>query len=189
MTVRRPFQTLVLTAGLLLASATAARSQAYTYTIAGLVGVGGSLDETDAGFGNPAWQLTFTSDIADKTYFAARVGGVHWGSGDQVAEAIGPSLYYVTLAGEYRETRASFSNGFVEPGVYLGLGFYSLDGTDEVGEGLSESAPGLVVGLTGDIRLNSKRNLALRIELAGHYAALDAAQLFGMVHIGLAYHF
>lgn len=179
----------MLTGGLLLLPATAAVAQSYTYTIAGLVGFGGSLDETDAGFGNPAWQLTFTSDIADKTYFAARLGGLHWGSDDQVAEMLGPSLYYVVLAGEYRETRASFSGGFVEPGVYIGLGFYSLDGQDEQGESLSESAPGLAVGLTGDIPLNDRRNLVLRMELAAHYAALETAQLFGMIHLGLSYRF
>ena len=187
--MRREIRLVALTAALLLVSASAARSQAYTYAIAGLVGVGGSLDETDAGFGNPTWQLTFTSDIAEKTYFAARVGGVHWGSQDLVAEVIGPSLYYVTVAGEYRETRASFSGGFVTPGVYLGLGFYSLDGTDEDGKSLSETAPGLAVGLTGDIPLNSSRNLTLRMEFAAHYAALEAAQLFGMIHLGLSYHF
>jgi hypothetical protein len=187
--VRRPIQIVLLTAGLLLTPVTAAVSQTYTYKIAGLVGVGGSLDETDAGFGNPTWQLTFTSDIAEKTYFAARVGGIHWSSGEQVAEAFGPSLYYVTVAGEYRETRASFSGGFVEPGVYIGLGFYSLDGTDEDGESLSETAPGLAMGLIGDLPLNGKRNLNLRLELAAHYAALQAAQLFGMVHIGLSYSF
>lgn len=187
--MRRSIHIVLLTAGLLLVPATAAVSQAYTYSIAGLVGVGGSLDETDAGFGKPAWQVTFTSDIAEKTYFAARLGGLHWSSGDNVAEVTSPSLYYVTLAGEYRETRASFSGGFVVPAVYIGLGFYSLDGTDEDGESLSESAPGLAVGLTGDMPLNSKRTLTLRLELAAHYAALDAAQLFGMVHLGLSYHF
>ena len=180
---------LILFAGLLWLPAAAAFAQSYTYAVAGLIGVGGSFDETDAGFGNPAWQLTFTSDIAEKTLFAARVGGIHWGSEDQVAEVTGPSLLYVTLAGEYREERASFSGGFVEPGVYVGLGFYNLDGNDSEGEGVSENAPGQVVGLTGDILLTSKRNLTLRIELAGHYAALDAAQLFGMVHVGLAYRF
>ena len=179
----------MLLAATLLTAPPAVLAQAYTYTIAGLVGVGGSLDETDAGFGSPAWQLTYTSDIAEKTYFAARLGGMHWGSSDQAAEAIGPSLYYVTLAGEYRGTRASFSGGFVEPGVYIGLGFYNLDGTDEEGESLSETAPGLAMGLTGDIPLNAKRSLALRLELAAHYAALETAQLFGMVHIGLSYRF
>ena len=163
--------------------------QSYTYTIGGLVGVGGSLDETDAGFGNPAWQITFTSDIAEKTYFAARVGGMHWSGEDQVAEMFGPTLYYVVLAGEYRETRASFSGGFIEPGVYIGLGFYSLEGEDELGESLSESAPGLAIGLTGDIPLNGKRNIVLRTELAAHYAALETAQLFGVVHLGLSYRF
>jgi len=187
--LRRPIEILLLSAGLLLVPAAAAIAQPYSYSISGLVGVGGSLDETDAGFGKPSWLVTFTSDIADKTYFAARLGGIHWSSEDQVGDTIGPSLLYVTLAGEYRETRASFSGGFVEPGVYIGLGFYSLDGNDEEGAGVSESAPGLVVGLTGDIALNSKRNLAMRIEISGHYAALDSAQLFGMVHLGLSYRF
>ena len=171
----------------MLLPVTAALSQSYTYTIAGLVGVGDSLDETDAGFGIPTWQLTFTSDIAEKTYFAARVGGMHWGSDDQLAEAFGPSLYYVVLAGEYRETRASFSGGFVEPGVYLGIGYYSLDGQDENGQSLSEGAPGLAVGITGDIPLNQRRNFVLRTELAAHYAALEVAQLFGKIHVGLSY--
>ena len=187
--MRRPIKILLLTVGLLLAPTAATLAQPYTYALAGLVGVGGSLDETDAGFGNPTWQLTFTSDIAEKTFFAARVGGIHWGSDDHVAEVAGPSLYYVVVAGEYRETRDSFSGGFVEPGVYLGLGFYSLDGTNIEGESVSESAPGLAVGLTGDVPLNSKRNFTLRLEIAGHYAALEAAQLFGMVHLGLSYHF
>lgn len=187
--MRRTTLGFLLTAGLLLIPATAVLAQSYTYTVGGLLGIGGSLDETDAGFSNPTWQLLFTSDIAEKTYFAARVGGIHWGSDDQVAEVTGPSLYYVTLAGEYRETRASFSGGFVEPGVYIGLGFYSLDGSDEEGESLSETAPGLAVGVTGDIPLNAKRNLVMRMELAGHYAALGAAQLFGTVHLGLSYRF
>lgn len=187
--MRRALEILILAASILLVPAAAAIAQPYTYSISGLVGVGGSFDETDAGFGNPTWLITFTSDIADKTYFAARLGGVHWGSEDLVADTVGPSLLFVTLAGEYRETRASFSGGFVEPGIYIGLGFYSLDGTDEEGESVSESAPGLAVGLTGDIALNSQRNWNLRMEFSGHYAALDSAQLFGMIHLGLSYRF
>jgi len=180
---------LLLTVGLLVLPATATVAQSYSYTIGGLVGVGGSLDENDAGFGQPAWQVTFTSDIAEKTYFAARLGGMYWGSEDKVEEVTGPSLLYVTLAGEYRETRASFSGGFVEPSVFVGLGFYNLDGTNDEGKGVSESAPGLVVGLNGDIPLSSKRYLALRLELSAHYAALDSSQLFTMVHLGLSYRF
>lgn len=187
--MRRIIHVLLLTAGLLLVPATAVLAQAYTYTIGGLVGIGGSLDESDAGFGHPSWQVLFTSDIAEKTYFAARLGGLHWGSDDQIENVTGPSLYYITLAGEYRETRASFSGGFVEPGVYIGLGFYSLDGTDDEGESVSETAPGLAIGVTGDFPLNSKRNLAMRLEFAAHYAALNAAQLFGTIHLGLSYRF
>ena len=54
--MRRIIHLFLLTAGLLLVPATAVLAQAYTYTIGGLVGIGGSLDETDAGFGHPTWQ-------------------------------------------------------------------------------------------------------------------------------------
>lgn len=169
--------------------------QAYTYRVAGMVGAGGSLDESDTGLGNVSWQLLFTSDIAEKTFVALRVGGAHWDSNERVAAAVGPSLYFATVAGEYRETRASFSGGFVEPGVYVGLGYYWMDGDywlDEEGlltEGFSDHGPGVSIGVTGDIALNAKRNWTLRLELAAHYADLDAAQLFGLAHLGVSYHF
>jgi hypothetical protein len=184
----------LLTAAMVLPGSVA-QGQSFTYGFAGLVGAGGSLDESDAGLGNISWQLLFTSDIAEKTYVAVRVGGVHWDSNERVAEAVGPSLYFASVAGEYRETRASFSGGFVEPGVYLGLGYYWMDGEvwlDEQGlvtQGFSDHGLGVSIGLTGDIALNARRNWTLRIELAGHYADLDAAQLFGLAHIGISYHF
>ena len=179
----------------MLLPASAALARSYTYAVSGLIGVGGSFDESEAGFGNPAWQLTFTNDIAEKTYFGIRVGGVHWGSEDRVEKAVGPSMFYASLAGEYRETRASFSGGFVEPGVFVGLGYYWMGGDhwlDDAGtqiESFSDNGPGLSIGLTGDVALNQNRNWTMRIELSGHYADLDAANLFGMVHFGLSYRF
>jgi hypothetical protein len=193
--LRRLIETCVVLAALTLLPASVSLARSYTYGFAGLIGVGGSLDESDAGLGNPAWQLTFTSDIAEKTYLAVRVGGVYWDSAERVSQAFGPALNYATLAGEYRETRASFSGGFVEPGVFLGIGYYWMGGDywlDEEGletESFSDHGVGATIGLTGDVALNERRNWTLRIELSGHYADLDAAQLFVIAHIGVAYHF
>ena len=193
--MRRLIWISVLLAVSMLLPASEAVARSYTYAISGLIGVGGSWDESDAGFGNLAWQLTFTNDIAEKTFFAVRLGGMNWGSEDRVAEAVGPSMFYASIAGEYKETRASFSGGFVEPGVFLGLGYYWMGGdrflddeSIEI-ESFSDHGIGLSVGLTGDIALNRNRNWTMRIELSGHYADLDAAQLFGMAHIGLSYRF
>lgn len=193
--MRRLIGISVLLAVSMLLPASEAVARSYTYAISGLIGAGGSWDESDAGFGNLAWQLTFTNDIAEKTFFAVRLGGMNWGSEDRVAEAVGPSMFYASIAGEYGETRASFSGGFVEPGVFLGLGYYWMGGDrllDDEGiqtESFSDHGIGLSVGLTGDIALNRNRNWTMRIELSGHYADLDAAQLFGMAHIGLSYRF
>jgi hypothetical protein len=186
--VRRLSEICFVLAGLMLLPA-AVLAGPYTYSISGLVGAGGSLDESDAGLGNPAWQLTFNNELAEQTYFAARVGGLHWDSGEQVAEVFGPSLYYAVLAGEYRETSQSFSGGFVEPGVFIGLGYYWMEGQDAAGQGLNDNGIGAAIGLTGDIALNQRRSWTLRIELAAHYADLDAAQLFGMAHLGVSYRF
>ena len=174
---------------LLVVPATAGLAQNYPKAVAGVLGAAGSADETEAGFGNPTWQVTFTSEVAEKTSVAGRLGGIHWSSGDYVGEIEGPSLLYVTLAGEYHESRASFSKSLVEPSIFIGLGFYHLEGETSEGESASESAPGLAVGLAGDIPLNAKRNLTLRMEISGHYAALNAAQLFAMAHFGLSYRF
>lgn len=179
----------VLAVVLSVSMAGAARAQVGSFAISGLVGAGGALDESGSGFGNLNWQLGFSNSIEDKTYFGIRLGGLDWGSAAEVDEFTGPSLLYLTLSGEYRETSGSFSGSFIDSGVFLGLGFYRIDGTLADGESASESGPGVGVGLSGDIPLNKKRTLALRIEFSGHYALLDAAQLFALAQIGMSYRF
>lgn len=163
--------------------------QAYTFTFAGLLGVGGSFDETDAGYGNFSGQLSFTNTVADKTLVGIRVGGLNWDSNDELGPLTGPSLLYASVAGEYKETSGSFSGSFIESGVYIGLGYYLLDGDRTDGGTESDEGFGISVGVTGDLPVNERRTLALRIELSGHYADLDAAQLFGTAMIGLAYRY
>jgi hypothetical protein len=171
--------------------ATLAQGQRYTFAASGLLGFGGSVDESDAGYGNLNWQLGFSNNIEERTHFGVRLGGIEWGSGDRVGEVVAPSLLYLTLAGEYRETSGSFSGGFIESGVFIGLGFYRLEGTESDPEARSvdENGIGLALGLTGDLPLNSSRSLALRIELSAHYADLDAAQFFALGQVGLSYRF
>lgn len=186
-------QKLLTLTGLLIVApllmATVAEAQAHTFTTSGLLGFGGSIDENDAGLSNLAWQLGFSNAIDAYTHFGVRVGGIEWDPGDRIGFLTDPSLRYVTLTGEYRESSGSFSGSFVDSGVYLGLGFYQLEASRPSGEKLDETAVGLVFGVSGDMALNQRRSLALRIELSGHYATLDAAQAFGMAQIGLTYRF
>ncbi|MEJ2086799.1 MAG: hypothetical protein P8Y44_14230 [Acidobacteriota bacterium] len=79
---------------------------------------------------------------------------------------------------------------FMEAGVFLGLGYFQLKGDSVMEpERITDSSLGLVVGVTGDLQLNRKRNLALRIEIQGQAADLDAASLFAMAQAGLSYRF
>lgn len=172
-----------------LAFGGASQAQRYSFIGSGLIGVGGSFDENESGYGNPSFQLGFSNVIEDRTLFGIRVGGLELDSEDGLGELSDPSLLYVTLVGEYRETTSSFSGRFIEPAVYMGLGFYDLDGVDSDGQSQSDQSIGLVVGLVGDMPLRSKRDFLLRIELQGHWADLDAAQLFGFAQVGIAYRF
>ena len=166
-----------------------AAAQNYTFTVNGLLGVGGSIDQSDPGFGNFNWQLSYSNAIQKRTHFGVRVGGLNFGSNDQLGDLTGPDLLYVTLAGEYRERATTGSGRFIESGVFLGLGYYQLDGRLEDGTKDSQGALGLTVGVTGDLPLSRRRNLALRIELQGQITDLDAANFFAMGQVGLSYRF
>jgi len=183
-----PVAALFLVASFVIPHSVAA--QDYTFSVNGLLGFGGSIDETGPGFGNLNWQLGFSNAIEKRTHFGIRVGGLEFGSSDQLGDLTNPDLKYVTLAGEYRERSASGSSRFMESGVFLGLGYFQLNG-DSVEDGRSESQKslGLTVGVTGDLPLNRRRNLALRIEVQGHWTDLDAASLFAMAQAGIAYRF
>jgi len=167
-----------------------AEGQGYTFTVNGLLGFGGSIDKTDPGFGNLNWQLGFSNTIERRTHFGIRVGGLGFGSTDQLGDLTNADLTYITLAGEYRERAAAGSGRFLESGVFVGLGYFQLKGDSLLdGERISDGSLGLVVGVTGDLPLNRRRNLALRIEIQGQFADLDAASLFAMAQAGLSYRF
>lgn len=166
------------------------RSQDYTFTASGLLGFGGSIDDTGPGFGNLNWQLEFSNAIEKRTHFGVRVGGMSFGSSDELGDLTGADLTYISLAGEYRERPVAGSGRFIESGVFLGLGYFQLKGNSLMEqERVTDSSLGLVVGVTGDLPLNHKRNLALRIEIQGQATDLDGASLFAMAQAGLSYRF
>ena len=183
-----PLAALILVAPFALPRA--ADAQGYTFSVNGLLGIGGSIDESDPGFGNLNWQLGFSNAIEKRTHFGVRVGGIGFGSSSQLGDLTGADLTYVTLAGEYRERAASGSGRFIEGGVFLGLGYFQLKGDSITEEkSVTEGSLGLTVGVMGDLPLNRKRNLALRMEVQGQWADLDNASLFAVGQVGIAYRF
>lgn len=178
---------MILLAGLLLAPVAAGAQELYSFTGSLLLGLGGSFDENDAGFGNPSFQLGFSNVIEKRTHVGFRLGYIGFGSNDYVGELKGADLAYLNVSGEYRSAKSSFSGSFVESGVYIGLGGYQLSGETDDGASESGTSIGLVLGLTGDIEITP--SFAVRIELSGHILSSDVARYFGLAQVGVAYRF
>lgn len=161
----------------------AARAQElYTFTAGLLGGIGGSLD-ADPGddLGNTAYQLNLTMVTEPRTHVGFRLGRLGLDSEEFFGSLSDAELSYVTLSGEYR-----FPESVYESGVYLGLGGYRLEGT-RGGRDEEDTALGLTVGVTGEFRITQW--LGVLVELSGHYADFEEAQLFAIGHGGIALHF
>ena len=186
--VRRK-QTLVviLLAGLLLTPVASRAQELYSFTGSLMLGLGGSFDESEAGFGNPSFQLGFSHVLEKRTHVGFRLGYIGFGSNDYLGELRGADLTYFNMAGEYRSAKSSFSGSILDSGVYIGLGAYQMNG--EIDDGSSESGTsiGLVLGLTGDIEISP--DFSMRIELSGHILSSDNARYFGLAQIGVVYRF
>lgn len=170
----------VLTAALLAPAAPANAQDTYTYSIGVFGGVGGSVDEDAAGFGNAAYQLAFGMVIEPEVQLRLRIGGLGFGAQDTVAELADPSLAFVTLGGEYK-----FDEGFYVSGIYGALGAYRLRGRLPSGAAEEETTFGVAVGATGEFKLS--RHLAIEAELSGHYVSSDYAEFFATALVGLSY--
>jgi hypothetical protein len=135
-----------------------------------------------SGFGNTAFQAGFTLVTEPQTAVGFRVGRLDLSGEERFGELTDAELDYAQVGGEYR-----FSEGYYESGLYLGLGGYRLRG-DRPGErDSSETALGGMLGLLGDFALT--RNLAIRVEVSGHYVLFDDARIFAMAQAGLAVRF
>jgi hypothetical protein len=173
---------LTLLAALLLLPGAARAQELYTFTAGLLGGIGGSLD-ADPGddLGNTGFQLNLTMVTEPRTHVGFRLGQLSLDSEENFGSLSEAELSYVTVAGEYR-----FPQSYYESGLYIGLGGYRLEG-NRGSQDEQDTAIGLNLGVTGEFRVTQW--LGVLIELSGHYADLDEAQLFGMGHAGINIHF
>jgi opacity protein-like surface antigen len=174
---------IALLAGLLLLPGASRAQESYTFTVAGLGGLGGSLDaEPGDDLSNTGYQLNLGMITDPQTHFEIRLG--HLGlDGDELFGSLRDAdLSYVTVGGEYR-----FNENWYDSGIYLALGGYRLEGTAPDGGESRDTSIGLALGATAEFKVN--RWLGVLLELSGHYVDFDEAQIFGMGHGGLAVHF
>lgn len=154
------------------------------YTLSIFGGLGGAFDaDPDPGLSNTTIQLGFSMALDKSSLFVARVGQLDLGDPGGFGGLANADLTYVTVGGEYRLRRPLYDSG-----VFLGLGGYQLQGTRfATGESEDDTALGVVLGVTADFPIT--RRFSILSELSGHYADLDEAQFFGMLHVGFAFHF
>jgi hypothetical protein len=174
---------LAILAGLFLLPGTARAAEQYTYSIGALGGIGGSWDvDPGSAFTNQGFQLNLAMVSEPHTLVGFRLGKLNLDKKDQFGTLHDAGLTYLTVAGEYR-----FQESYYDSGVYLGLGGYRLSGTRADGRSRDQTSVGLAVGITAEFPIN--RWFALLVEASGHYVDLDEANLFGMAHGGIAFHF
>ncbi|MCP4202189.1 MAG: hypothetical protein GY769_09660 [bacterium] len=164
---------------LALPATAAAESSVYSFNL--WAGVGGSMDEDEAGLSNSTYQLGFSVQPEDQLLVGLRVGELDLGGG-LIGGSIDTSLDYATVVGEYR-----FTETFYESGLFIGLGLYSLDGVLPLGQGFTEESVGLALGISGEFVLTSRFGFLL--ELSGHLTNLDSVDTLVMGHAGVAIHF
>lgn len=173
---------LALLAALLLLPGAVRAQEPYTFTAGLMGGIGGSFDaEPGDDLGNTGFQLNLAMVTEPRTHVGFRLGRLSLDGEERFGSLTEAELSYVTIAGEYR-----FPQSYYESGLYIGLGGYRLEG-DRGSRDEQDTAVGLNLGVTGEFRVTQW--LGVLIELSGHYADLDEAQLFGMGHAGIAIHF
>jgi hypothetical protein len=167
----------------LLSPGEAQAQETYTFTVAALGGIGGSVD-ADVGdeLDNSGFQLDLGMVIQPSNHLVLRLGKLGLDSAGQFEDLTDADLTYATIGGEYR-----YRHSYYDSGVYLALGGYRLEGTGLAGKTENETAVGLALGVTGDFPIRSW--LAVQVELSGHYVDFDRANLYAMGHAGLAIHF
>jgi hypothetical protein len=173
----------LLVAAALAAPGAAGAQETYTFTVGAFGGLGGSLD-ADPGdeLDNTGFQLDLGMVIQPANHLVLRLGSLDLDSAERFEDLTAAELTYATIGGEYR-----YRHTFYDSGIYLALGGYRLEGDDAAGRAEDETAIGLALGVTGEFPIT--RWLGFQIELSGHYADFDRANLFAMGHAGVVVHF
>jgi len=184
--IARPlFLFLVLFAGTgaLVPLAAADQQESYTFTLALFAGVGGGVDaEPDAGLTESSYLLQAGMITEPRTLVSVRAGSLKLEGDEGFDRFLSADLEFVNVAGEYR-----IAQSYYDYGLYLGVGYYSLEGDLRTGGSDRESDLGLALGITGDFDIT--RHLSVVGEVSAHYAFLDSVAIYTMAHIGLAVHF
>ena len=167
----------VVTAAFLVLLAIPAVAQT-PFSIGLFGGLGGSMDESDAGLDQTAVMAKLTVETRPRTDFAIRLGELDI---EQLGEISDATLTYLTLSGDYWAYES-----FYESALYLGLGYYEIAGLDGFAE-VQESTVGVVLGAAGEFDITP--NLSFQLEVSVHYSPMEIAQSFVMGHGGLAVHF
>jgi hypothetical protein len=174
---------MVLLAGLLLLPGAARAQERYTFSVAALGSIGGSIDaEPGDDLSNTGYQLNLAMVTDPQTHVGVRLGQLGLDGDELFGSLSDADLTYVTVGGEYR-----FNENWYDSGIYFALGGYRLEGTELDGGESRDNSLGLAIGVTGEFKVN--RWLGVLLELSGHYVDFDEAQLFGMGHGGVAVHF
>ncbi len=129
------------------------------------------------------YQLFFDMEVRKGVLFGVRLGqmDVEIASASLLAfgSSVDSELTYLTLSGEYRLSASTYQSG-----LFLGLGYYSVDGQSVFDD---DTGLGLTLGTTGEFRLTDR--WSIMVEFSGHYADIEYSQFFIMGHAGLAIHF
>lgn len=175
---------LSLLSSLFLLPGAAGAQELYTFTVGVLGGLGGSFDaEPGDSLTNTGLQVNLGLVTESRTHLVLRLGQLALDDDEFFGSLQDADLTYATIGGEYR-----VSESFYDSGVYVALGGYRLEGIGRFsGDDSSDTSWGLSLGFTGELPIT--RWLGFQVELSGHYVDFDEAQVFGMAHAGLAFHF
>ncbi|HBL30563.1 MAG TPA: hypothetical protein DD490_27320 [Acidobacteria bacterium] len=181
--LQRALGGIAILAGLLVFPGAVRAQEDYSFSVAGLGSLGGSLD-ADPGdeVTNSGYQLNLGMVTDKRTMVVLRLGRLGLDAEESFGTLTDADLTYATIGGEYR-----FDETWYDSGAYIALGGYRLEGTALDGVADRQSSLGLAVGITGEFKVNPW--LGVLLELSGHYVDFDEAQLFAMAHGGFAFHF
>jgi hypothetical protein len=177
---RRLLLHLALITLLLAAIAGAAQAQEeHPFRASLFYGLGGADSDDGSSWDNGTYQLGFSFVSDYDILVGLRLGQLGFDEGPGGRQ--NADLTFATVGGEYL-----FNEGYYTSGVYLGLGWYGLDGGDLAGTD-SEGSIGLALGLTGDFAMTKR--FSILVELSGHYTELEDVDLLAMGHVGVAFRF
>ena len=144
-------------------------------------GIAGSIDEADTGFSNPILQVRFAVETSARGNLAIRLGRMEF---DEVI--IGAvhdvTVDYLTVVGEYL-----FDEPGHDSGLFIGLGFFDLDGTRLDGRGGDEGSVGVIIGALGEFSVGER--WFIYGEGSAAYTGLDVAQIFANLQVGVGFRF